>query len=271
MNQEELLSSLQKYGLSQYESKAYLALLTLGTSNAYTISKESKIPRSRVYDVLESLAEKGLAMLIETNENAKEYAPLPSDVFMNRMKNDWNSDFSKTRSALLEIEMQEQKYVPYVFTLKGEQNIVSYTQELLEKAKKYVLFTGWQNMHDLLKDKFTYCQSQHISVLGLGHDIKTPAFGIEPHLDESIHEARRNTPWFILSVDGEKMIYGYSPELNKEAFYTEDKTHIYLMEDYIKHDLLINRIMKQENTSAQIVSMMQDINRQLEKGDIHNE
>lgn len=65
--------------------------------------------------------------------------------------------------------------------------------------------------------------------------------------------------WFILSADGRKLLYGYSVEIDKDAFYTEDSSHIYLMEDYILHDMVINRFMKDKQDKDKMVQMMQDI------------
>ena len=48
---DTMLDKLQKFGLNLYEAKAYASLLKIGTSNAYKISKESGIPRARIYDV----------------------------------------------------------------------------------------------------------------------------------------------------------------------------------------------------------------------------
>ncbi|MFX0124270.1 MAG: TrmB family transcriptional regulator [Candidatus Hodarchaeota archaeon] len=52
---------LEILGLSNYESRAYLTLLLTGIRTAKEISNESKIPFGRVYDVLSSLEDKGLA------------------------------------------------------------------------------------------------------------------------------------------------------------------------------------------------------------------
>lgn len=68
-----------------------------------------------------------------------------------------------------------------------------------------------------------------------------------------------NMHWFILSADGKKLLYGYSAEIDKDAFYTEDSSHIYLMEDYILHDMVINRFMKDKQDKDKMVQMMQDI------------
>ncbi|MHA2305448.1 MAG: TrmB family transcriptional regulator [Candidatus Hodarchaeales archaeon] len=48
------------FGLSNYESRAYLTLLSSGIMTAKGISVESNIPFGRVYDVLKSLEDKGL-------------------------------------------------------------------------------------------------------------------------------------------------------------------------------------------------------------------
>lgn len=56
MLQQELI----KLGLNEKEVKIYLALLELGEGNIQQISKKSKVKRTTVYDIIESLKEKGL-------------------------------------------------------------------------------------------------------------------------------------------------------------------------------------------------------------------
>ena len=55
----EELELAKKLGLNEYESRAYLSMLRLGTAEASAVSKNAGIPRARVYDVLTSLEKKG--------------------------------------------------------------------------------------------------------------------------------------------------------------------------------------------------------------------
>lgn len=57
---------LEIFGLSSYESRAYLSLLNLGIRTAKEISDDSKIPFGRIYDVLSSLEDKRLLDIQET-------------------------------------------------------------------------------------------------------------------------------------------------------------------------------------------------------------
>ena len=65
--------------------------------------------------------------------------------------------------------------------------------------------------------------------------------------------------WFIISADGRKLLYGYSAETDRDAFYTEDVSHIYLLEDYIMHDMVINRFISEYKNEEKLSSMMKDI------------
>ncbi|HLD33417.1 MAG TPA: helix-turn-helix domain-containing protein [Candidatus Nanoarchaeia archaeon] len=56
---KELVSKLREFGLNSYESKLWTALLSRGVSTAGELSDISNVPRSRAYDVLESLEKKG--------------------------------------------------------------------------------------------------------------------------------------------------------------------------------------------------------------------
>ena len=55
----------ENFKLSSYEARAYISLLKLGRQNSKQIASSAGIPLPRVYDTLESLMEKGFAILQE--------------------------------------------------------------------------------------------------------------------------------------------------------------------------------------------------------------
>src|SRR5919204_4660570 len=55
------VDQLTRLGLTMYEAKAYLALLRRDSSTAAQVARLGGLPRQRIYDVLASLVEKGLA------------------------------------------------------------------------------------------------------------------------------------------------------------------------------------------------------------------
>lgn len=60
---EEFLSKLRRYfALNLYEVKIWTALLSRGVSTAGELSDIANVPRSRSYDVLESLEKKDLLL-----------------------------------------------------------------------------------------------------------------------------------------------------------------------------------------------------------------
>ena len=61
---DEFLSRLRKiFGLNLYEVRVWTALLSRGVSTAGELSDISSVPRSRTYDILESLEKKGFVVM----------------------------------------------------------------------------------------------------------------------------------------------------------------------------------------------------------------
>jgi sugar-specific transcriptional regulator TrmB len=56
---ESVVEKLQRVGLTEYEAKAYLALLSTHLSTAMKVSGKSGVPRTKIYSVLEALERKG--------------------------------------------------------------------------------------------------------------------------------------------------------------------------------------------------------------------
>jgi len=84
---EEFLSRLRKiFDLNLYEVKVWTALLSRGTSTAGELSNISDVPRSRTYDILESLEKKGF-IVMKLGKPIKFVALKPNEVIERAKKN----------------------------------------------------------------------------------------------------------------------------------------------------------------------------------------
>ena len=84
---EEFLSRLRKiFDLNLYEVRVWTALLSRGTSTAGELSNISDVPRSRTYDILESLEKKGF-IVMKLGKPIKFVALKPHEVIERVKKN----------------------------------------------------------------------------------------------------------------------------------------------------------------------------------------
>ena len=77
--QNKLLNQLKAFGLNTYEAKLWVALLSKGVASAGELSDLANVPRSRSYDVLESLEKKGFIMM-KLGKPIKYVAVQPAEV-----------------------------------------------------------------------------------------------------------------------------------------------------------------------------------------------
>ena len=77
---EKIINVLAKFGLSTYESKAYITMCSMINGKAIDISEASGIPRSKIYDVLKELNKKGFVE-VERTKPLKYTVVTPKVVF----------------------------------------------------------------------------------------------------------------------------------------------------------------------------------------------
>lgn len=259
MTDESLITKLQNFGLSQYEAKTYVALLSIGKSNAYNVSKTSGVPRARIYDTLESLTTRGVVMFEETSDGIKNYTALPSAVFLEQAREKWTTTYNDVEKELKAVESQDKKEDSYVSTVKGEKNILAFCRNLIYGAKQKVIVSIWDPMYSELLVDLQACVDSGCSVRGITFEVENPLSTLDKHRINKSHTSIDKKKWFILSVDSKKLLYGHSSEYNSNAFYTDDPTHIYLLEDYIFHDVLVNRVIEKENKQQEANQMISEI------------
>jgi len=90
------LDALKSIGLNLYERKIFVSLLTKGIATAAEVSEMANVPRSRSYDVLESLAEKGF-VLVQPSKPIKYVALKPKEA-IERVK----ENLSRKHNTMLE-------------------------------------------------------------------------------------------------------------------------------------------------------------------------
>ena len=91
---QKVMDALKGIGLNLYERKLWVALLARGTSTAGELSEISNVPRSRSYDILQSLAEKGF-VVVQMAKPLKYVAINPSEA-LDRAKKKLEEDMKIT-------------------------------------------------------------------------------------------------------------------------------------------------------------------------------
>jgi sugar-specific transcriptional regulator TrmB len=84
--QKDFLKKIKDFGLNSYEAKIWTALLSRGVSTAGELSDIANVPRSRSYDILESLEKKGF-IIMKIGKPIKYIAVDPSEVVDRVKKN----------------------------------------------------------------------------------------------------------------------------------------------------------------------------------------
>jgi len=102
---KDFLNKLKDFGLNSYESKLWVALLSRGISTAGELSDISNVPRSRAYDVLESLEKKGF-IIVKVGKPIKYLAVPPREV-VERVKKKVTEDADQKNSILNQLKDSE--------------------------------------------------------------------------------------------------------------------------------------------------------------------
>jgi len=150
---QELVNKIKDYfDLNIYETKVWLALLSKGTASAGEISSISGVPRSRTYDVLESLEKKGFS-LVKLGKPVK-YMGVKPNVILEKLKNNVRKEAEDKVSSLVNLkdtkEYSELETLYHVgispvkredlsASLRGRSNISNHLREILENAEKEVI------------------------------------------------------------------------------------------------------------------------------------
>jgi HTH-type transcriptional regulator, sugar sensing transcriptional regulator len=137
---QELLGKLKDFGLNSYESKLWVALLSRGVSTAGELSDISNVPRSRTYDVLESLEKKGF-IVVKVGKPIKYLAVSPAEV-VERVKKRVMQEADQKSKSLTNLKNSE--------VLTELNSLHNVGVRLVDPTDKSASFRGREKVYDHL-------------------------------------------------------------------------------------------------------------------------
>jgi HTH-type transcriptional regulator, sugar sensing transcriptional regulator len=142
---EATRDALHEMGLNAYEVDAYIALLEGGEMTAMEISQETKVPYSKMYEVLNSLKEKG--WLKSGDSRPTKYFPVPpmeaartTKLRLEDKYQRWENMVAETLQPLY--EKRELVERPDMLILRGQQAVLNKIEEVLSKASKEIVIAA---------------------------------------------------------------------------------------------------------------------------------
>ncbi|ASJ15880.1 transcriptional regulator [Thermococcus chitonophagus] len=138
MIEDEIIQKLQKFGLTKYESLAYITLLKLGPSKATDVTRESGIPHTRIYDVLSSLSKKGFVDVM--HGTPRLYAPVNPEIVLERLKKELIEDIENLKKAFEDLYKETHgEELPEIWTIHGFENTIERAEYIIRSAKHEIL------------------------------------------------------------------------------------------------------------------------------------
>lgn len=141
---ENLVDILKRFGLTEYEAKVYLALVSLGPSSGKEISQATGIVYSKIYNILNSLIQKGW-ISYRDDERPKIYVPNPPDIVLSESKKRILDSVSRSldegmRKALRDLkplfERNVSSYKPEVLSFVGEKSIIAILESNIRNSRE---------------------------------------------------------------------------------------------------------------------------------------
>ena len=172
VNEQVLTVSLEEFGLSKYESQAYVALISKGTISASELAYYSEVPRTKIYPTLLKLENKKLA-IISKSKPIMCTAISPEDAFdgiiheqINKINamNTLVSNLKKTSEESRKSRGSEEKRYFHISANK----VLTQLQTMIEGSKLSVKIMTDQGGFGLLAE----CKEQLVGVVRRNLDVK---------------------------------------------------------------------------------------------------
>ena len=245
-----MFRAVQEIGFTEYETKAYLALLDKSPLSGYKVAQGSGVPRSKIYEVLGGLVRRG-AVLISHGEPV-QYAPLSPGELISRRRREMEESLAAAEKSL-ERYAESPNSRGVIWDIKGREGILERSREVAGRAERSILVEIWEEDAPEFRDTLA-------AAAGRGVEVAVVAYG-EPdypfarvYRHDLVDEITSGlgARWIVLSADMREVVTGIlSLGESSRAAWTTHPGLVVPTTEVIKHDIYIQEMLDEHRDTLE--------------------
>lgn len=245
-----IINLLNKAGLTDAEGKVYLALLKNGSCSGYEASKLAGVPRSKIYNILESLATKGFALFTD-GESGHHYAAVPVKEVSERIRHETEENLRDLDEELAGYEAKTD--LDYIWHIREYKNVFAKCREIIRRTEEELLIQVWEeDLPQIEKDlKELEKKDVRMGLVFFGEEEKKLPF--RQYCRHGMLEDKKKEMggrFITLVSDNKEVVFGQIVEEHTaEVIWSQSKPMIAMAAECVRHDMYFYRsagILKEE-------------------------
>ncbi len=237
---------LQDLGFTEYEARAYVALLRHNPLNGYELAKVSGLPRANVYAVLARLEERGAITRAEAPDGTR-YSPVAPKEFLQRLEGRMHATLGAAEASLARIaEPAEQELI---YNIRGYGALLENARTLVGASTRHLLVAVWPEESTVLAEDVRRARGRGVDITTLClANCATECGGCAGHVHRYRVPPEQRNRWLILIPDGEELLAGeVDPETGSDEGALAVRTRQRLLVDmatwYIRHSVALGAVL----------------------------
>ena len=239
---QNAISKLTQLGLSEYEAKAYVALLAENPLTAYEIAKNSGIPTSKIYEVIRKLENRRTIHAIHS-ERSKVFVPLSPDEFIHNFRTSVENNLQAVKDELTDIKVGMD--TSYTWHIKDYEGLILKARRMMDTAKTSILLSIWPPEIKLLLQNLQSAGDRGVQIAVIHYgatNIKIKQLYMHP-IEDTIY-SEREVRGITLVADYKEALNGTIVSERTEAVWSMNEGFVIMAEGYIRHDIYQMKTMK---------------------------
>lgn len=236
MTDDDLIDVLGDIGLTEYQSRAYVASVRLGTTRYASLADEADIPQQRIYDVVEDLEELGLVE-VQQGGDGKQAVPVDPERSLTELREQHVDEFSASvRTAIDSLEReyaQVDSSLGFVTVVSHESSVRRHVGEAIEDAEWVLFLSMPHDWYRDLADEVAAALDRGVSVqlLAQADDRETVAGAEYP---AGLDVRHRPSADLLVAADRSYGIFRgvAAPPVSRPALVTADENFVEMLQRY---------------------------------------
>lgn len=223
--------ALQQLGFTEYEARAYEALVAGGELNGYALAKASGIPRANIYAAVGKLVQRGAAQRVERPAGVAYLAVEPS-LLLHEMEAGQRQAMEHARAALA--RLSRERNPPVVLNLRDGE-VLERAAQLIDASTTSLRIALQPSEAAQLASHLREARERHVVITTLCLDrCETECGGCVGNIHRGHPVPPGGSRWLLVVSDERAAVLGYIAPGSVTAVFTEQPLVVELATAYIQ-------------------------------------